>query len=281
MRVPPSTIPLSATPRSGGTPLSGFEGPRSGGAPRSGARSPASVPESTEGVEGGEVSDPQPSAAKASHSQRTFMETPIASEQAPGNWSAARRSPNDRMTDRPGWPNLPGVEVSADLHAIYREHFQYCYRTLRRLGGAGPGSTGRHPTTFLWWCTGACRTSSGGGRSNLGCLASPIGWRPTDSRRFFDPTGAARGRARAGGQQRQRPAPTGAGRSPNVWSSWPWRSWIWKKRAVFVAHELEGQAAPEIAAALGIPLNTVYSRLRVARDTFSKVVRRLAAKEPS
>jgi RNA polymerase sigma-70 factor (ECF subfamily) len=37
------------------------------------------------------------------------------------------------------------------------------------------------------------------------------------------------------------------------------------KRAAFVLHEIEEMTAPEIAQILGIPLNTVYSRLRVAR----------------
>jgi RNA polymerase sigma-70 factor (ECF subfamily) len=37
------------------------------------------------------------------------------------------------------------------------------------------------------------------------------------------------------------------------------------RRAVLVLHEIEEMTAPEIAAILGIPLNTVYSRLRVAR----------------
>jgi len=37
------------------------------------------------------------------------------------------------------------------------------------------------------------------------------------------------------------------------------------RRAVFVMHELEGQAVPEIARALAIPLNTAYSRLRLAK----------------
>jgi RNA polymerase sigma-70 factor (ECF subfamily) len=38
-----------------------------------------------------------------------------------------------------------------------------------------------------------------------------------------------------------------------------------ERRAVFVMAEIEGMTAPEIADALGIKLNTVYSRLRVAR----------------
>jgi RNA polymerase sigma-70 factor (ECF subfamily) len=37
------------------------------------------------------------------------------------------------------------------------------------------------------------------------------------------------------------------------------------RRTVLVMHDLEGFDAPEIASQLGIPLNTVYSRLRVAR----------------
>jgi RNA polymerase sigma-70 factor (ECF subfamily) len=38
------------------------------------------------------------------------------------------------------------------------------------------------------------------------------------------------------------------------------------RRTVIVMHDMEGFAAPEIAEQLGIPLNTVYSRLRLARE---------------
>jgi RNA polymerase sigma-70 factor (ECF subfamily) len=38
-----------------------------------------------------------------------------------------------------------------------------------------------------------------------------------------------------------------------------------RRRAVLVLHEIEEMTAPEIARVLEIPLNTVYSRLRVAR----------------
>ncbi len=47
------------------------------------------------------------------------------------------------------------------------------------------------------------------------------------------------------------------------------------QRAVFVLHELDGFAMPEVAGALEIPLNTAYSRLRLARAAFEKAVRRL------
>ena len=48
-----------------------------------------------------------------------------------------------------------------------------------------------------------------------------------------------------------------------------------ERRAVFVAHDVDGTAMPEIARALGIPLNTGYSRLRLARGEFAAAVARL------
>jgi RNA polymerase sigma-70 factor (ECF subfamily) len=44
-------------------------------------------------------------------------------------------------------------------------------------------------------------------------------------------------------------------------------------RAVLVSHDLDGLAAPAIAEALGIPLNTVYSRLRLARAKLAAALR--------
>jgi RNA polymerase sigma-70 factor (ECF subfamily) len=39
-------------------------------------------------------------------------------------------------------------------------------------------------------------------------------------------------------------------------------------------HEIDGCAMPEIALALALPLNTAYSRLRLAREQFHAAVRR-------
>ncbi|HSO32354.1 MAG TPA: sigma-70 family RNA polymerase sigma factor [Labilithrix sp.] len=44
------------------------------------------------------------------------------------------------------------------------------------------------------------------------------------------------------------------------------------KRVVLVMHDLEEFTAPEIAEQLGIPLNTVYSRVRLAREAFRGLV---------
>ncbi|HVX97185.1 MAG TPA: sigma-70 family RNA polymerase sigma factor [Polyangia bacterium] len=45
-----------------------------------------------------------------------------------------------------------------------------------------------------------------------------------------------------------------------------------KKRAVFVLGALEEMSMPEVAAALSIPLNTAYTRLRRARADFQRAL---------
>lgn len=47
------------------------------------------------------------------------------------------------------------------------------------------------------------------------------------------------------------------------------------RRGVFVMHELDGTPVPEIAQALDVPLNTAYSRLRLARKDFAEAVEQL------
>jgi RNA polymerase sigma-70 factor (ECF subfamily) len=51
------------------------------------------------------------------------------------------------------------------------------------------------------------------------------------------------------------------------------------KREVFVLAELELMSAPEIARAIGIPMNTVYSRLRLARQEFAAAAARHRARD--
>jgi RNA polymerase sigma-70 factor (ECF subfamily) len=50
-------------------------------------------------------------------------------------------------------------------------------------------------------------------------------------------------------------------------------------RAVFILHDLDERPMAEIAAALGIALQTAYSRLYAARDDFAAAVRRLQSRE--
>jgi RNA polymerase sigma-70 factor, ECF subfamily len=52
-----------------------------------------------------------------------------------------------------------------------------------------------------------------------------------------------------------------------------------EKREIFVLAELEQMSAPEIAAAIGVPVNTVYSRLRLARQAFAAAGARHRARQ--
>jgi RNA polymerase sigma-70 factor, ECF subfamily len=53
------------------------------------------------------------------------------------------------------------------------------------------------------------------------------------------------------------------------------------KREVFVLAQVEQMSAKEIADIVGIPMNTVYSRLRAARAAFESEVQRLSFRSRS
>lgn len=46
-----------------------------------------------------------------------------------------------------------------------------------------------------------------------------------------------------------------------------------EKRVIFILNKIDGHPVPDIAEGESIPLNTAYSRLRVAKEQFSKAVR--------
>ena len=51
-------------------------------------------------------------------------------------------------------------------------------------------------------------------------------------------------------------------------------------RTAFILYELEEMSMPEIAEVLDVPVGTVASRLRRAREQFQKATRRLQSREP-
>jgi RNA polymerase sigma-70 factor (ECF subfamily) len=54
-----------------------------------------------------------------------------------------------------------------------------------------------------------------------------------------------------------------------------------ERRDVLVLHDLDGVPMPEIARSMDVPLNTAYSRLRLAREDIATAVRRLRGGRPS
>ena len=53
------------------------------------------------------------------------------------------------------------------------------------------------------------------------------------------------------------------------------------KRAVFIMAEINGESVVAIAAGLGIPVDTAYSRLRAARRLFQEAAEELCGAEPA
>lgn len=49
------------------------------------------------------------------------------------------------------------------------------------------------------------------------------------------------------------------------------------RRAVFIMNVIDERPMPEVAEALQLPLNTAYSRLRLAREDFEAAIKRLTA----
>ena len=50
------------------------------------------------------------------------------------------------------------------------------------------------------------------------------------------------------------------------------------RRSVLVLHDVDGIAMPQLAIALSLPLNTAYSRLRLARKDFLAAAQRIRAR---
>jgi RNA polymerase sigma-70 factor (ECF subfamily) len=52
-----------------------------------------------------------------------------------------------------------------------------------------------------------------------------------------------------------------------------------ERRGVFILHQLDGCPIPEVAESLGILVATAYSRLRLAREDFSRAAKRLQRRQ--
>ena len=154
---------------------------------------------------------------------------------------------------------------------LYDQQFSFVWRALRRLGVSAPDMSdatqkvflgvrakwpeleGRsRPTTVLFAIcqrvAGECRRSTALPADNVESAAQ-----------------AAEASAAAAHQRRVRFAEALLDRLPEA------------QRVVFVLFELEGMSGDEIAALLDLPIGTVRSRLRLAREAFRREVRRLSA----
>lgn len=174
---------------------------------------------------------------------------------------------------------LPDGDLAHDFVALYRTHFSFVWRSLRRLGVDEHSLDDAAQEVFL---TAHRRLAGFEGRSSVKTWL------------FGILLNAARHHRRA---KARRPVHEPLGDAePDAGGAGPHESAVRAQaravlhafldgldddlRAVFVMSELEQMTAPEVAAATGVNVNTVSSRIRAVRAQFEQMVARRRARDP-
>jgi RNA polymerase sigma-70 factor (ECF subfamily) len=157
--------------------------------------------------------------------------------------------------------------VADSFYAIYERELSYVWKTLGRLGVAPADLPDASHDVFV---------------------IVHRRWRDIDFARPLRPWlfGIAR-RVAAGLRRKQRELPSEE--LPSVVEASPHaeRDLLWRvlatldddRRDVVILHDLEGYTGAEISDLLGIPANTVHSRLRLAREDMRRALTRLRGSE--
>jgi RNA polymerase sigma-70 factor, ECF subfamily len=174
----------------------------------------------------------------------------------------------------------PGVSAElADFRTVYREHARFLYAILRRLRVPDHEVGDALQEVFLVaYRRRASFTASAPLRSWLYGIALRVARsynRKAAVRRFFFAAGREEGDAAAPTHDHDQVERKEALAIIDALLEQLPR----KQREVFVLAELEGLTAQEIAPALGCNVNTVYSRLRLARERFEAGAARHRARE--
>jgi RNA polymerase sigma-70 factor (ECF subfamily) len=173
---------------------------------------------------------------------------------------------------------VPASPSEVDFAALYRDSFPFVFRSLRRLGVPNQAVDDAVQEVFL---IAHQRLSTFDGRSSLktwlfGILLNVVRRRRRAAARHGEAAPLPELRDEAGLDPHELLRKREAGR------------FLYRflnrlddaKREVFVLCEVEQLTAPEAAKLTGVPLPTVYSRLRLARAAFERAVARHRAQEP-
>lgn len=162
--------------------------------------------------------------------------------------------------------------------AHYEEHFAFVWRTLRRLGVGVTDLDDAAQDVFIVFLRrraefrgqSSYRTWLFGIASNMAHQYRRKAQRQAQTTPVTD------------SQRSPQPSPLDDASSSEAlrWIDAFLASLDETKRDVFILAELEQMSAPEIAEALGVKLNTVYSRLRAARQAFHASLGQHARSEP-
>jgi RNA polymerase sigma-70 factor (ECF subfamily) len=165
-------------------------------------------------------------------------------------------------------PASGDAELGRAVAALYRVHFQFVWRSLRRLGVRASSLEDAVQDVFL---VTHRKLHAFDGRSSHKAWLFAIAVRVAAEHRRRD--------------ARLQLDPDAAAATVHLEKTLELRQQIDlldrvldqlldEQRVVFVMAEIEQFSVPEIATALGVKLNTVYSRLRLARAHFERVLSR-------
>ena len=175
-----------------------------------------------------------------------------------------------------------GGQGTTDLRVedIYREHFDFVWRSLRHLGVAESDvedavqdvfvvvharlTTFEHRAQITTWIYGICIRVAQARRLRAHARREL----PTDPREL--PLEETEDASVAEAYERREAERL----LDSILDTLPT-----EQRAVFTLFELEGKSCEEIAQLCEIPLGTVYSRLRLSREAFKRAAARLEARE--
>lgn len=180
-----------------------------------------------------------------------------------------------------GTAGLVAQGAAYNFTDVYEDHFSFVWRTVRRLGVAERSCDDAVQDVFL---VVHRRLTHFEGRSSLASWIFGIARRVAkDHRRRSQRKDRGQAFPEEGLPDGNSPSPLDSAARTQA------RQLLYQmlesldddKREVFVLAELEQMSAPEIAAAISVNLNTVYSRLRAARRAFDAAVARHQASEAS
>jgi RNA polymerase sigma-70 factor (ECF subfamily) len=170
-----------------------------------------------------------------------------------------------------------GVELTEQAWGVlYDTHFDFVWRSLRRLGVPLAALDDAAQEVFL---IALRRRDEFEGRSAIKTWLFGIAWNIARSVSRA-PTQREEALPEAVADARELGPQEAALRSEAVRTLYELLDELGaERRAVFVMAELEEMSAPEIAEIVGAPVNTVYSRLRGARSDFNAALRRRRARD--
>ena len=179
--------------------------------------------------------------------------------------------------ERSSRPSLSSPLAAARIRYLVDAHFDFVWRSLRRMGLSGADSDDAAQEVFTVAARRLCDIRPGRERAFLFGTALRV----ASQQRRRSPARRERLDDRAEAYVDPQPSPEqllekrrARQQLDELLDELPL-----EQRAVFVLYELEQLTAPEIAALLELPLGTVASRLRRARAGFEASVARLRARQ--